>query len=241
VSDLPSVPDAGTYNFRGYPNPLTPGVLYFYRIKAATLQDSIFSDIRAFLMDRPYTTLLALPATNVTASSASLIGNIMGFPVPIKINSEIYGPGVNHFHSPLEYHDVTISFINYSYNAANLQANSHYNTRLKVDTWMGNYYGVDTSFNTLATGIQEEAGTVNSIFVYPNPIANYLNIELKGSFTTESTFDLFGLNGQLIKELKIPAGQNKTYVSVEDLQAGLYLLKLASGNTVFHQKITVIK
>ncbi len=239
ASDQTTVSDSNTHYFRGFPNGFVPGSLYFYHVKAASATDTIYSDIRAFYMGNPYTTFQALPATSVTTTTATLNGTAQGFPVPIKLKSEIDGPGVSHKHTPFVYHDVTGSLINYTYNATGLQPNSYYSVRYKADTWIGNFYG-DTAFTTLSTGIAE-TNPFTGVMISPNPAAKFLNIELENSVNSETTIQLTGLNGQLIKQVVLASSQNKTMLDVSDLESGLYMLRLVSGNMTYNKKISVIK
>ena len=239
VSNLPTLSDANSHTFRAYPNPLTPGQLYFYRVKAAGATDTLYTDIQAFYMGFPYTTLQAMPATNVTTSSADLHGKVQGFKVPIKLDFGV-DQGSFHIHTLLEYHDVTIPLINFTQTVSNLQAETYYSNRFKVSSWIGNFYS-DSAFSTLTTGIVTETNQSNNILAYPEPANNYLNVELNNALSSESTIQLFNLNGQVVKEIKMPAGQKNTVIEITGMESGTYLLKMISGGTVMNKNIVIIK
>ncbi len=242
ASDYPTVSDANTHYFRGYPNSssLVPGNLYFFRIKAAGTTDTIYTDIRAFYTGNPYTTLQAMPATNVTTTTATLNANVQGFQVPVKIKSEIDGPGVSHKHTPFDYHEFSTNLINYTYNATGLQPNSYYTVRLKADTWMGNYYG-DTAFTTLTTGIHTVSDAAGDVVVFPNPASSNLTVEWTNNLNSKSTLQLLNVNGQLVKEVSVANGQNKVLLPVADFAAGSYTLRLVTESGVYNQKTVIIK
>ncbi len=215
TSNYPTVSDANNHEFRGYPSSLTPGTLNFYRVKAAYASDTIYTDIKAFFMGNPYTLFQALAASNVTSTSADINAQAMGFKVPIKLKSEITGGGLNHFHTPYVYYDTTSSMINYTYHAASLTENTHYTVRIKAYTWVGSFY-LDTAFTTLATGI-ETNNDANNVSVYPVPASRYLTVELENRLNSESTVQLFNLNGQLVKETRSESDRD---AAVEDAGSG---------------------
>ena len=238
ASNFPTVSDQNSHEFRGYPGSLTPGALYFFRVKAAGATDTIYTDIKAFYMGYPYSLFLALPATNVTSSSADIHAQVQGFKVPVKMKSEINGGSISHGHTPYVYYDTTSSVINYTYSASGLDANTHFTVRIKAYTWIGSYY-VDSAFTTLSTGVAENI--VNDVYIYPVPASNYLTVEMNNKFDSESTIQLYNINGQLVKELRVPANQQTIQINVTNFEDGIYLLKLVSGNTVLNKNVIVLK
>lgn len=240
TSNLATVSDANTHFFRGVPSSLLSDTLYFFRAKATNLTDTVYSDIRAFFTGTPYTIFESPGATNITATSADLHIDIQGFPLPVKAKSEIHGGSFNHFHTPLEYFGYTTSLINYTYNASGLDANQTYALRLKADTWVGNFY-LDASVTTLNTGIEDDKGQNNAVFIYPNPVSDNFIIELKNELNEVSTVQLFTVNGQLVKELLIPAHQTRISFDVSNIEAGLYILQSVSDNMVFNKKTSIVK
>ncbi len=81
------------------------------------------------------------------------------------------------------------------------------------------------SVNNLAT---------ENIEVYPNPVKDYLNINLKNS--TEMQMAVYDLSGRNVLNQKLNA-INKIYVA--DLSPGMYLLKLSDKNGSKSMKINV--
>ena len=238
ASNYPVVTDSFTHYFRGYPSPLTPGAHYYYRIKAATATDSIYSDIRSFDLSGPFTIVQALPATNITSTSADLHGTVQGFKVPIKINSELDGTS-SHFHSALVYYDPTPGVINYTYSASNLQANMHYSTRLKIDSWVGNFYG-DSAFSTIATEIRPLTVPTANISVYPNPASSVLTIDMGNLPVIESTIEMFDISGQIVRETKVSSNA-KIAIDVAGLENGFYMLKVINGTSLSGVKILIAR
>jgi hypothetical protein len=145
-----------------------------------------------------------------------------------------------YFHYHPAYYDFTTSVINYSYNATGLQPSQYYGARFGVITWIGNYYA-DTAFTSLTSGIKEIAGQDNDVMVYPNPANSNLTVELKSNVNELITAQLFTLNGQMVNEFEISANENKATLSVNELESGVYVLKLLSGDIFYTKKVTIVK
>ena len=68
--------------------------------------------------------------------------------------------------------------------------------------------------------------------VYPNPTNGVLNINSKSSIITINITDL---NGRLIQASN--QNNNQVAINVENLQSGIYLLKITTESGVSTQKI----
>ena len=235
------VTDTNSYYFQETPNNLNPGATYFFRMMGITATDTIYSDIKAFYMGYPWTTYIALPPTNITEFSVTISTTVQGFPLPIRIASELDNNVLQtYFHYQPTYYDFTTAVINYSHNASGLQPSQYYGARFGVITWIGNYYA-DTAFTSLTSGIKEIAGQDNDVMVYPNPANSNLTVELKSNVNELITAQLFTLNGQMVNEFEIPANENKATLSVNELESGVYVLKLLSGDIFYTKKVTIVK
>jgi len=241
---LQTVTDSGGYYFQEplQQNPgVLPGKIYFFRLMGITATDTIYSDIKAFYMGYPYTTLQAIPVTNITDTSVDMNATIQGFPLPIWVASELDNNVLQtYYHYHPDYYDFTTSVINYTHAASGLVPSQYYGVRFGIDTWIGNWY-TDTAFTTLPTGINEIAGPAADLQVYPNPAKNSCTIELNTGTNETAVAQLYNLNGSLVKQFEIPANQTTSTLSLNEFESGVYLLKVVSGNYVFNNKITVIK
>lgn len=86
--------------------------------------------------------------------------------------------------------------------------------------------------STLATNTFETA----TISVYPNPTNNHtITIE---SLNNLDEIQLITINGQILREIKNPVLQNKTY-TIDNLQQGFYFLKISSNQQQIIKKILV--
>ena len=101
-------------------------------------------------------------------------------------------------------------------------------------------------FDGFASGINENpviffTFDANGVKVYPNPSRNLMTLELEEVTGEGSVIDIYNINGQKEKELKMAAGEQKTSFSVDDVMAGVYLLKWQNGNKVVNKKIVVLR
>jgi hypothetical protein len=76
----------------------------------------------------------------------------------------------------------------------------------------------------------------NSISIYPNPTNNHtITIE---SLNNLDEIQLITINGQILREIKNPVLQNKTF-TIDNLQQGFYFLKISSNQQQIIKKILV--
>lgn len=82
-------------------------------------------------------------------------------------------------------------------------------------------------FGKLNTGLVPVTPLINSVKLYPNPVADYLALDIQliadGSFTINIT-DITGKTVKTANVLNMPAGENTIRVSVVDLPAGVYFI-----------------
>lgn len=91
-------------------------------------------------------------------------------------------------------------------------------------TTFGNQcYSSDTIIVYIGSVGMEESNDL-PIKIYPNPVSNYINIELN-NFAEESKVEIYDLNGKLISEALF-AGQYYKLKALETLPKGIYILHL---------------
>ena len=114
-------------------------------------------------------------------------------------------------------------------------ANSKEGTRLIVDK---------LSFDGfVATNVRPpaEALELEGMKVFPNPARDYLIIENLFNINKECSLSLMSITGQVIRELKLPAGQRTAQMEVGDLAPGLYVLVMKKGDSNYSKKIIIQK
>ncbi len=79
----------------------------------------------------------------------------------------------------------------------------------------------------VVTGKKEYPGITLSCIVYPNPVVDHLILKIDESQPGNYTASLFNLNGKLISNRKVSAGQ--TSIPMENLEPGIYFLKISDN------------
>ncbi|MCP4312694.1 MAG: T9SS type A sorting domain-containing protein, partial [Bacteroidetes bacterium] len=75
--------------------------------------------------------------------------------------------------------------------------------------------------------------------LYPNPVSGILNLELQNTGEVYSTVKLFNITGQAVFNAKI--AKSRLQIDVRDLDAGLYIITVKSGEHVFTERIQIVK
>jgi len=92
------------------------------------------------------------------------------------------------------------------------------------------------------TFIDEDSNKPVILSAYPNPVNNYLTVQLHQSIDSDLNFGIYDASGKLVKvQLQKDAkiGVNKYYIPMEDLSAGVYLLKINTSG--YSQSLKFIK
>jgi hypothetical protein len=66
----------------------------------------------------------------------------------------------------------------------------------------------------------------DDILLYPNPATDQLNIEFSASIKYFNTLHVYNVNGQLIKEFPLDAGDENISFSVRDWTGGVYIARI---------------
>lgn len=110
----------------------------------------------------------------------------------------------------------------------------------------GSYTITTTTGETIATGGEFGAGesksfrigslstanveNLNSVYLYPNPTSNILNVVVENKLETPETYTIINISGQIIKSKKIESEED-LQINVSNLSQGIYFLKLAKNQT----------
>ncbi|MEM9680039.1 MAG: T9SS type A sorting domain-containing protein [Bacteroidota bacterium] len=90
--------------------------------------------------------------------------------------------------------------------------------------------------------LQEFDNPIQSVSVYPNPVANYLHIRFKEQFSEDYIYQLFDIGGKQILDLKrINEGFNVSKLDVSGLSEGTYMLLIADKNSNYNQSFKIVK
>ncbi len=108
-----------------------------------------------------------------------------------------------------------------------LTQNTIYYVRAYATNSIGTAYGQQVTVTTIIDGIDETSDQVVKVY----QMDQNLIIETTLPFE-KGTFQLFDVNGKLVKEALVNEGQTKLTINVGDLVKGFYLISLTSGTEI---------
>jgi hypothetical protein len=76
--------------------------------------------------------------------------------------------------------------------------------------------------------------------IYPNPAHNNINISLNYQSSFATNISIFALDGNLVYQSSAPAQTTSKTVELTNFKSGTYLMQIANGNKIHHQKIVVM-
>ncbi len=81
-----------------------------------------------------------------------------------------------------------------------------------------------------ATGVNDYLNLPGrAVVLYPNPVyTSTITIQLEKAFTQTSTMQVMDVNGRMVKQQVLPAGQQQAQINVHELKPGVYYLKLSA-------------
>src|SRR5690606_31535185 len=107
---------------------------------------------------------------------------------------------------------------------------STYEARIKIEAVGNIFYTVSKKFTLWDPNLSVDELAIDEVKLYPNPTASILNIEFSITDIEKVKFDIFDLNGRLIKTVsKENSNKINLQINVEDLQTGTYILVINTG------------
>jgi hypothetical protein len=99
------------------------------------------------------------------------------------------------------------------------------------------------NYKIAATGINDFSFDNSEIHIYPNPASEKFFISLKAGQPMEVNLNVMDLLGQVLisKDLQFVQGENTLEIGLENLNQGIYLVKLQKDNKQFVSKIVIDK
>lgn len=88
--------------------------------------------------------------------------------------------------------------------------------------------GVQQPFEISALDVEEFEGLNTSINIYPNPVTNYLTLEINDFEFSSLIFQLYDIYGRLLQIQKIT--DKKSTVSLQDLPVATYFAEIIEGD-----------
>lgn len=90
------------------------------------------------------------------------------------------------------------------------------------------------SYSPVVTALVRDKGI--TVQVYPNPVRNFVTIKANGQQWTNTKAEIVGLNGTIVKRVRLTAQQ--TTVDISNLPAGIYTLRYFDKGLMQSLKIT---
>ncbi len=113
---------------------------------------------------------------------------------------------------------------------------------LKADN--GVVHVIDAVLLPTATGVREMIIDKANVSVYPNPASEFVNVSFEVDSETEISLELYDMLGKQVRIKKlgsVPKGYNIAEMSVSDIDSGMYLLIINTGNSQIANKVRVVK
>ncbi|MGB5025944.1 MAG: T9SS type A sorting domain-containing protein, partial [Saprospiraceae bacterium] len=105
----------------------------------------------------------------------------------------------------------------------------------------GNYVKLDDhiAYLDISKNTNQHVLNPNDLVVYPNPATDYLNMHLNGSNELKSV-TVFSLDGTMLKNIQL-VDKKHQLLDLQELQNGLYLLKVETNLGPITKKIEIIR
>ncbi len=181
-----------------------------------------------------------LEAVNVTANSATLQG--IAVAGEEQITSQGFAVWIDGSDEPDYWFEVGEGE-NMSYEMTNLQeATTYYFAAFAVTGELGGedeqtYRGETLSFTTLS-GLSDVANGAMSAMIYPNPASDKAILSVEG-LISEAQVVVSDAQGRIMFNDTMSAGAETYELNTESYAAGVYYVRIISGNTVSTQKLIV--
>jgi uncharacterized surface protein with fasciclin (FAS1) repeats len=97
---------------------------------------------------------------------------------------------------------------------------------------------------TPSTNVREEMIGKESVMLYPNPARDFVNVEFSVKNPAEIRLEMYDVLGQQVRMLdqgRLYEGTHRVEVPVSDLESGVYLMIINTGNSQIANKVRVVK
>jgi hypothetical protein len=90
--------------------------------------------------------------------------------------------------------------------------------------------------NTGMDGIAQNNSNL-SIKVYPNPASDIITLSIDKTITTELALNIYNVIGKLVRSELLK--QNQRQINITELNNGIYIVEIKSGNWTEKQKLII--
>jgi len=75
--------------------------------------------------------------------------------------------------------------------------------------------------------------------IFPNPTENWFTIDLDFLTNRKIAIEIIDINGAIIKQLNITVQSNQVHINLNDIEAGLYLVKLRNQGKILESRLLI--
>ena len=98
---------------------------------------------------------------------------------------------------------------------------------------------VSISNSCTTNGSKELA--LGSFHIYPNPAQDIINVSLSGIIADGAVIELFNQVGQVVISKTLNGNSNIAQVQTDELDSGVYFVKVTSGNDSYNSNVVITK
>jgi hypothetical protein len=215
---------------------LTPGTEYTVEVRAiCETQTSPWTTTTFTTLSEEVVspTIITLPATNITHSSAEISADILAG------SEEITSQGFKYKATSSEQWITLNSTIgeHMTETIEGLETEITYEYKAFATTNSGTFEGDVRTFTTLASLNDAVANTITAT-IYPNPATTTATLKVEG-IETEAKITISDLQGRILSEGKMKANTNTYTIDLSNMSSGVYYIRLTTDTTISTQKLIV--
>jgi len=141
------------------------------------------------------------------------------------------------------YQGISVNFLRASCNGTNLKYNAISGSLPDPDDFVVFFQGggVCTYQNgVLVTLSDDEISFSDKVLIYPNPVLNGNELNIKFKSNISAKFEMYNVAGKLVMTDEVSNQDTKT-IKTNALSNGIYLLKISSDNASTTRKVVIMK
>ncbi len=110
------------------------------------------------------------------------------------------------------------------------------NDPMYLKAWLVKTDSLGNAPGMFTVGIEEEELVIKNIElkIYPNPTSDNINLRMDENPRDDLQLEIYNISGQLVMQQQLAAFEQEHRVNIQNLQSGIYLVKLKSGNEEFY-------
>ena len=119
--------------------------------------------------------------------------------------------------------------------------NGLYNWKFSSGGGSGSSCGRTSVTITNDCSVGREELNKGSLNVYPNPAKDLITLSLSGINTNGALVQLYNQVGQVVSGKTLNGNSNATQIQTNELEAGIYFVKVTSGNETYNTNVIITK